>query len=70
MDPFQATAARHVRPTHKSEAEEIDAFYEDNAFESLLVLRNAVSRFARLLRSAPRRLARPRTEIATAPRRA
>ena len=49
MDPIQAIAAHQV-PQNRSRAEDIDAFYDAYAFESLHVAVRAFKRLAQLLR--------------------
>ena len=70
MDPLQAIAARQVAPARKSPAEEIDAFYNDNALERLYSARRALGQFAKLLRAIfgrLRGLVRQSPEFASAP---
>ena len=73
MDPIQAIAARQVSRARKSTSEEIDGFYDDNAFDALHAARRVLGRFARLVRAMPDRprgAVRQSPEIASAPRRA
>jgi hypothetical protein len=58
MDPLQAIAARQVSLARKSEADEIDAFYDAHALEGLHNARRALMHLVRLLRDARSRLGR------------
>jgi hypothetical protein len=54
MDPLHAIAAHHVSPVRRSAAEEIDAFDDDNAFETLHSARRAWEQFRLLVRGHAR----------------
>jgi hypothetical protein len=58
MDPIQAIAARQVSPVRKSEAEEIEAFYDAHAFAGLHDAQRALKHLVQLLRDARSRLGR------------
>jgi len=73
MDPLHAIAAHQVSPARKTSAEEIDAFYDDNAFETLQTARRALKQFSPLLRCMSGGLRsglQQSPEIASPPRRA
>jgi hypothetical protein len=52
MDPIQAIAARQVSHIRKSEAEEVEAFYNAHAFAGLHDARRALKHLVKLLRDA------------------
>ena len=56
MDPIQAIAARQVSHIRKSEAEEVEAFYNAHAFAGLHDARRALKHLVELLRDARSRL--------------
>jgi len=64
MDPLHAIAARQVSPVRKSEAEEIEAFYDAHAFAGLHDARRALMYLIQRLRDARGRLGR---KVPTAP---
>ncbi len=73
MDPLQAIAAHQVSRSRKSKAEEVEAFYDNNAFETVHSARRELVRFARLLRASLSHFlgkAKRSAQIASAPRRA
>ena len=55
MDPIQAIAARQVSSTSGSTAKEVEAFYNDNAFEKLHAARRALRLYNRILATMARR---------------
>ena len=57
MDPIQAIAARHVSQPRRSEAEEIEAFYNSHAFAGLHEARRRLLHLVQLLRDWRLRIA-------------
>ncbi len=56
MDPVQAIALRQVTLSRKPATEQIDAFYNDNAFDTLHSIRRSRGQLFRLLSAIPVRL--------------
>lgn len=73
MDPVQAIAFRQVTQSRKSVPEQIDAFYNDNAFDTLHSIRRSRGQLFQLLSAIPiwlRRLVRPSLKFVRTPKRA
>lgn len=58
MDPLQAIAAHQVSPARKSEAKEVQAFYDTHAFAGWHDARRTFMHLVQLLRNARGRLGR------------
>ena len=56
MDPVQAIALRQVTQARKSSTEQIDAFYNDNAFDTLHSIRRSRGQLIQLLSTISVRL--------------
>ena len=56
MDPVQVIALRQVTLARKSATEQIDAFYNDNAFDTLHSIRRSRGQLLQLLSTIPVRL--------------